>query len=73
MARGIQKSQGTLVKRYFVGPDVLGDTAGLILGRFCFSDKIKKCGLAMINMAHNRYNRIAQMLFNFFLVRIAPF
>ena len=57
VARRIQEDNRTALADYPVSTDVLGNTAGFPCRYVGFPDGIQKGSLAVVNVAHNRYNR----------------
>ena len=54
MARGINKRNLAIARRYAVGADVLGNAAGLPRGDPGVTNVIQKRGFTMVHMAHHR-------------------
>ena len=61
MARSVDKSYCLTLEFHDRGSYMLGDASHLLVGYACISYGIEERGLAMIDMAHNRYNRRSRL------------
>src|SRR3989344_8242384 len=57
MARSIQESNYLIICCDLVSPDMLGNASGFLINYICFSNRIQKFSLAMINMTQNNHHR----------------
>jgi hypothetical protein len=62
VARRIDKYDAASVDACFVRADVLRDSARFAGGHFCFADRVKKAGFAVVHVPHHRHHRSARLL-----------